>query len=174
MAVPVDPFPDFVNGSTVADGDQVDARFKALYDALNPAQAGIDNSMVSPTAAIAGSKLADGSVTAAKVEAQQAWQTIALAGFTGNLAYYKDSLGIVHFRGDIQTVGASNTVSGATLATVPAGYRPSQTVYFTLQRLNISTTATVYVTGAGVVGTDPGLIAGGTYSFGQVSFRAEN
>lgn len=68
MPVPIDPYPDFVNGVTVADGDQVDARFKALYDALNPAQAGIDNSMIRADAAIAGSKLADGGVTSAKIQ----------------------------------------------------------------------------------------------------------
>lgn len=33
MAVPTDPYPDFVPG-TLADPDKVDARFKPLYDAL--------------------------------------------------------------------------------------------------------------------------------------------
>jgi hypothetical protein len=34
MTAPVDPFPDFQPGA-IADANQVDARFKALYDALN-------------------------------------------------------------------------------------------------------------------------------------------
>lgn len=41
MPVPTDPYPDFINNVTDADGDQVDARFKALYDALNPAAVGL-------------------------------------------------------------------------------------------------------------------------------------
>lgn len=40
MAVPTDPY-DFTNG-TIADGDQVDLRFKRLYDALNPTVDGLD------------------------------------------------------------------------------------------------------------------------------------
>lgn len=48
MPVPVDPYPDFRNGIDVADGDQVDARFKALYDALNPAAVGIGHDNMIP------------------------------------------------------------------------------------------------------------------------------
>ena len=43
MTVPVDPFPNFVNG-TNADADQVDARFLPLYATLDPAQVGVDAS----------------------------------------------------------------------------------------------------------------------------------
>jgi hypothetical protein len=42
MPVPSDPY-DFVNG-TIADGDQVDERFRRLYAAFNPAVQGIDDS----------------------------------------------------------------------------------------------------------------------------------
>jgi hypothetical protein len=42
MPVPSDPY-DFVNG-TIADGDQVDERFRRLYNALNPAVQGLDTS----------------------------------------------------------------------------------------------------------------------------------
>jgi hypothetical protein len=43
--VPVDPYPDFVP-HTPALADQVDARFKKLYDTLNPAVAGLDDTNV--------------------------------------------------------------------------------------------------------------------------------
>lgn len=66
MPAPVDPWPNFINGTTVADGDQVDQRFKALYDALDPSQAGIDSSMIRD-GAIATVDLADGAVTSVKV-----------------------------------------------------------------------------------------------------------
>lgn len=46
MPVPTDPY-DFVNG-TLADADQVDLRFKRLYDALNPATQGLDASNTNP------------------------------------------------------------------------------------------------------------------------------
>lgn len=81
MAVPTDPFPDFRNGIDTADGDQVDARFKALYDALNPAAAGIDNSMVSASAAIDGSKLADAGV--ARVKLAEVYVDTTQGGATG-------------------------------------------------------------------------------------------
>jgi hypothetical protein len=42
MPVPSDPY-DFVNG-TIADADQVDERFRRLYNTLNPAVQGIDDS----------------------------------------------------------------------------------------------------------------------------------
>jgi hypothetical protein len=78
MPVPVDPWPNFINGTSPADGDQVDQRFKALYDALDPAQAGIDASMVKPASlttptlangAVTSAKLGDGAVTGDKLEA---------------------------------------------------------------------------------------------------------
>jgi hypothetical protein len=48
MPVPSDPY-DFANGTT-ADAEQVDLRFKRLYDTLNPAVigGGVDQSNVKP------------------------------------------------------------------------------------------------------------------------------
>lgn len=66
MSVPVDPHPDFINGVTVADGDQVDARFKVLYDALDPAQSGLSSDNVS-VGGIVTASLADGAVTSTKI-----------------------------------------------------------------------------------------------------------
>lgn len=48
MPVPSDPF-TFVNGPTqIIDATQVNARFAALYNALNPASVGIDDTNVKP------------------------------------------------------------------------------------------------------------------------------
>jgi hypothetical protein len=46
--VPVDPFPDFTAGS-LANPDQVDARFLELYKTLDPAQRGVDKLNTNPT-----------------------------------------------------------------------------------------------------------------------------
>lgn len=45
MPVPTDPTPNFVPG-TLADADLVDARFKKLYDTLDPAVNGLDEANV--------------------------------------------------------------------------------------------------------------------------------
>jgi hypothetical protein len=76
-------------------------------------------------AAVTTAKLADAAVTAAKIEAQQAWQTLALSGSwtSTSVQYYKDSLGVVHFRGSA-SASATSYVSATTLATLPVGYRP--------------------------------------------------
>jgi hypothetical protein len=68
-------------------------------------------------------QIADGAVTAAKIEDQQAWQS-ASAPTTGTISYYKDSLGVVH----IKPTPLFTTVSlsiGTVVATLPAGYRPA-------------------------------------------------
>jgi hypothetical protein len=65
MPVPSDPY-DFVEG-TDAVADQVDERFKRIYDTLNPAAIGIDDDNIAVGAGIAGSKLADDSIVANKL-----------------------------------------------------------------------------------------------------------
>jgi hypothetical protein len=119
--------------------------------------------------------LHDGAVTAAKVEAQQAWQSAPLTGFVGPSAieYFKDSLGMVHFRGDRETVGGSNIAANASLATLPPGYRPGTQQYFVLASLG-GTPIHCYVTTAGVIAPATGLFADAAYAFGNIHFRAEN
>ena len=121
MPVPVDPYPDFVNGTTVADGDQVDQRFKTLYDMFDPSQTGISEDNLNG-ASVGTTQLVDHAVTAAKIEVQQPWQVLAVPAI-GNLNYYKDSLGIVHVQA-IPYVTAAAIVANAGLASFPAGYRP--------------------------------------------------
>lgn len=75
--------------------------------------------------AVTTAKIVDGAVAAAKIEAQQAWQTQALTNGTGSCKYYKDSLGFVHLRGTINVSGTS-----VVLFTLPAGYRPGAIMEF--------------------------------------------
>lgn len=83
---PIDPFPDFVNGSTVADGDQVDARFKALYDALDKTEQGINDDMIADSAAIDGAKLAANTVASAKLKRVPACSIYSDTGYRGWVA----------------------------------------------------------------------------------------
>lgn len=152
-----------------ARGDEeVDSR-SAIIALLNEFNGNIDDANIKTGANINGSKLLNATVTAGKIEAQQAWQTVALGNkFTGNLAYYKDSLGIVHLRGDDFV---SSGVGGATIATLPAGYRPGTT-----QRFPVacdSGTFSFTIATNGVVTAAPTGV-GLTWSFGAAHFRAEN
>lgn len=54
---------DFVNG-TIANGDEVDTDLNKLYTELN---GNIDDANIKPSAAIAGSKIASGSITTAQL-----------------------------------------------------------------------------------------------------------
>ena len=54
---------DFVNG-TIANGDEVDTDLNKLYTELN---GNIDDANIKPSAAIAGSKIASGSITIAQL-----------------------------------------------------------------------------------------------------------
>jgi hypothetical protein len=168
--VQTDPF-DFVNGTT-ADGDQVDARFLKLYQLQNPAIIGIDDSNIKPLG-IGTASLAANAVTAAKIEAQQAWQTVALGGIlSGNLPYMKDSMGFVHLG-----VGGFVTSGGApsTIATLPAGYRPVGNVGAAFGISVAGNPTLLKITSAGVMSVDLGPTgAGFTLYFGSVTFRAEN
>jgi hypothetical protein len=47
MPAPVDPFPDFVP-HTLANADSIDARFSALFAALDAARAGLDAASMAP------------------------------------------------------------------------------------------------------------------------------
>lgn len=121
------------------------------------------------------------SVAAAQIEAQQAWQTIALpAGLSsGNLAYYKDSLGIVRFRGDKFAAAGAGISANGTLATLPVGYRPGTTHYGAIHlHGSPATWLPISVTTAGVMALTDGAaisaVGAPSYAFSEVSFRAEN
>lgn len=83
--------------------------------------------------AVSTAKLANNSVTAAKIEAQQSWQSPSMVNSWTNYAggwavagYMKDSLGFVTLKGLI----ANGAGGGATIFTLPAGYRPLANLIF--------------------------------------------
>lgn len=117
--------------------------------------------------------LADGAVTAAKIEAQQAWQSVLFS--IGTYRCFKDSVGIVRFRGDALVTGALS--AGSAIGTLAPGYRPGVTMVCLLVRGDSSAfpPVRVQITTAGVVAVLDAL--GGspaTYSFIDVTYRAEN
>jgi hypothetical protein len=155
--------PSNLTGGTTASMNDISGPFTDVRTFLNGGNIDSTNLAAGPTL----------------LATQQAWQTLAVSCTNwagGNLAYFKDSLGIVHFRGD-QFVASTGAVStGATIGTLPAGYRPGTKQYFPVmwsagsvfaQRTSVDT--------AGVIKFEDGLGASGfAPSMGSVHFRAEN
>ena len=119
--------------------------------------------------------LQDNSVTAGKIETQQAWQTASLGngwvnygGTFATAAYMKDSLGFVHLKGAVKS---GTTTVGTVLFTLPAGYRPAQDNYYP----GISSTAGN--SGSFQIAPNGGVLAisvnSGFFSFGNATFKAE-
>lgn len=128
-----------------------------------------------PLVSIGTADIASGAVTAAKIEAQQAWQSLPLAGFTTSLSYFKDSLGNVHLRGDALTVGGATVNSGNTLATFPAGYRPGTTIYRAALMHSGGGIGVLSITSAGVlVYVGSNIVGGSSVPFSIAPYRAEN
>lgn len=117
-AIPLDGIP----GANLADLGVVTAKL---------ADSAVTNLKMADNA-IATAELAALAVTAAKIETQQAWQTLPLAGGwtgTASLWYRKDSLGFVHtafLAGASSTAitGGSGIAVDVLLATLPSGFRP--------------------------------------------------
>ena len=74
-------------------------------------------------------------ITSAQIAAQQAWQNASYgtgwvnfdvggANLYGGIQYMKDTLGFVHIRGLAKNTGGSTLGLGATVFTLPSGYRP--------------------------------------------------
>ena len=107
-------------------------RFNAIADVLNQ-KITSDNLA---TNAVGTTNIANGAVTSAKIETQQAWQAVSYEnGWVvhgnpeyGTVNYYKDTMGIVHLKGL-----ASNGNVNAPIFTLPAGYRPNQRLLFHVQ-----------------------------------------
>jgi hypothetical protein len=109
MTAPIDPA-DFT-AHTAPRAAEINERFKRLYDALDKAKMGLGPE-----------SFKDGAFTAAKFPAAQAWQTVALAGGFGfspaDLSYYKDQVGLVHFRPE----GFTFTTNVAAAHRLPTGH----------------------------------------------------
>lgn len=172
MPVPVDPG-DFGSHAPITSSGQ-NLRFQRLYKTLDPAQIGIDDSNIKPLG-IGTPSLAAKAITAAKIEDQQAWQTIAFAvgTWSGPVAYYKDSLGRVWLEGGALTLNSGGTIPVNTvLFTLPVGYRP-RVPNVLAGSLNTNFSGPIQVGSDGTVKTNFSIPNGYAIEFG-VSWRAEN
>lgn len=100
-----------------------------------------------------------------KIEALQNWQTMTptSGSVTTTLGYYKDSLGIVHLRGQLNLSG-----TGVDFFTLPAGYRPEQ--YKEYATTAAGAFAVVSVSSTGVIRKILG--GNGNLDLDVISFRA--
>lgn len=166
MAAPVDPY-DFLIGQ-LADADLIDARFLVLYNACNAAAVGLD-----------AASIKDGIISRTEVETQPSYSTLALTGATwtpANLSYWKDSLGIVHFRPEKFTATA-DFANGATFGTMPVGFRPGVKLYFPGNRVPAAGFGSMHfaIDAAGVMTAVQNFnpLSSGI-AFSDVEYRAEN
>jgi hypothetical protein len=168
MAAPVNPFPNYVPAA-LTDGDQIDASFATLYNALDRSKVGLDAASVK-----------DGMLVPALLVIDP-WQSVTLGGPTwspNTLEFYKDSMSIVRIKPKAYVVSGSD-VANAVLATLPAGWRPGVTSYIRYVATNgangigtgsmsIDTAGVIRALGTGVGPANPNIrIVGGV-------FRAEN
>jgi hypothetical protein len=169
-------FPFTLTAGQPENINQLNSNLAAIQAVINGA---IDDTNLADNA-VTTAKITDGDVTAAKIEDQPAWSTVSISGSgitTTSLGYYKDSLGVVHFRGDIvPNTGA--VANGTALGTLPAGSRPgtngaggSQSFPLLGDRIAYCTIST-----AGVITLTAGLGAAGAGNilFSGITFRAEN
>lgn len=114
------------------------------------------------------------------IQTAQAWQTLALTGFTTSLSYMKDGFGFVHLRTDALTTTGSPPGAAATIGTLPAGYRPVNTQYFSLVRTDGTVPSSVQplwsISSAGVITNVISLVVAGAvgYAIQGGVFRGEN
>jgi hypothetical protein len=95
----------------------------------------------------------------------------------GNVRFYKDYLGIVHLEGVTETTG---TPTGPTIFTLPAGYRPGETLIFTQRATTVVgqpvDTARIDIAGTGdvqVLNPDNSKFTSGSgLSLANIHFRA--
>lgn len=130
-----------ISVSLPSDGDTIDvADYNTpITTIVNEINGGLDNSNISASAAIDGSKIASSSIPSTALSAQQAWVEVGSGGSApafenswvnfsaaySTCAFMKDSLGFVHLKGMVKS-GSVNAV----IFTLPTGYRPALINYF--------------------------------------------
>jgi hypothetical protein len=114
------------------DASAADLTFTVDGDISLDATAGAGTTTITSDLAIGGDLTVS---TAGSTIAQEAWTAPTLAGTWSNYGglyqdagYMKDSLGFIHLRGLLKAGGA-----GDTIFTLPAGYRPSAKLIFSVQ-----------------------------------------
>lgn len=120
---------------------------------------------------ITTSKLANGSVTSAKLASNEAWKTPTLSGTWVNLGsgfstagYYKTNDSIVRLKGVIK----SGTV-GTSAFTLPVGYRPLETLVMVCDSSNAHGDIVINTNGTVVPTTGSAV----WFSLDGLTFRAE-
>lgn len=103
----------------------------------------------------------------------QAWQSLAISFFTTSLVYMKDSLGFVHFRGDVMTTTNPAAAIGQTIGTLPAGYRPGATISISVSPITGTIPKPVTITTAGVMTCGQTMSDASNMSW-NATFLAEN
>ena len=146
-----------INGDTIdANDGQADA-IQQIVDEFNKD--------------VGTSKLADDSVTAAKIEPQQDWVAPTLlnswanygSANYANAGYMKDSLGFVHLRGSVKSGSL-----GYAIFTLPTGYKTNSKLTFAVHSNNtigictIDTDGSVYPSGSNAI-----------FSLDGITFKAE-
>jgi len=101
----------FTAGTTIVS-DDVDANFAEIATVVND----LDNDNIASSAGIAGSKLADGAITNAKVDAAAAIAGSKLDTGDGRLV---QTTGLVVASGDLALTGSYQDVPGATVTFTP-------------------------------------------------------
>lgn len=173
MAAPVDPFPNFVPAA-LTDGDQVDARFTALFVALDRSK---------PSGGLDAASIQDGIVVPG-LTVVDPWQALTLGGAgpwsPTTLEFYKDLMGIVRIKPKGYAVFSGFSVpSGTVIATLPAGYRPGVTSYIRFLYVQVGGPSSGYgwcsVSTAGVITQGSPMSATTTFTLAFAgNFRAEN
>jgi len=112
--------------------------------------------------------------------AQETWKTPTFENLWANDAnnvhydagYYKDTLGIVHLRGNLKNLGGTNMGVDTKVFTLPAGYRPAkQYAFITAAYQGSSPVVRIDVSSAG--GVYVRTTYGSTIFLDGISFRAE-
>ena len=114
------------------------------YAAITSLPAGSVGTAQLKNSAVTSAKIKNGAITAAKISSSAAgaakvvggagapayqgpWQ--GAIGVDEGLSFYKDPFGIVHLQGNAETsIGTDN----GTIFTLPPGYRPAGTLYFSV------------------------------------------
>lgn len=158
-----------IKNNDSATPELFNSRFAAIVSVVN-GKLNDDNFAVG---GIGTASIADGAVTAAKIETQQAWQPVTYQNSWvdydvtyGGAQFYKDSAGVVHLRGLVKNGSTSGTIF-----TLPAGYRPNIRLLFAIE-MNSNAIGRVDILADGQV--QPQGVNNAWVSLSNITFKADS